>query len=151
MTERLHEQDEPREKESLEDYLGPFYDDAGLMKRYSCSAEDLNAMVEQGLIISVPTDEDTLLYPVFQFPDQVHPHPDMPAFVEYMRGRPVASNPSIDIALHLKVCPNPYVNRFPNQDTSTTLEMIHGGRVADAIRYWEIYYKGLEGPGGGWY
>lgn len=150
MTEQFREPDQQENEETLEDYLGPFYDDGGLMRRYNCTQQDIAAMVQEGVLVAVPTDEDVLLYPIFQFPDQVHPHPDMPAFVQFMKERIDVPNPSVDIALHLKVCPNPYASSSADKDKITTLEMIHAGRIEDAINYWDMYYKGLEGPSG-WY
>lgn len=136
---------------SLERDLGPFYDDEGLMKRYHCTQSDLEAMVAEGVLVAVPVEEGGVLYPACQFVDQTSPHPDMPTFVAYLKGRRNVQNPSINLAQHLIVCPNPYAGHYPDQDTSTTVEMIHDGRVADTMRYWDVYYKGLEGPGGGWY
>lgn len=144
---QVPEEQQRRESESLEEYLGSFYDTSGLARRYGCSEADVAAMVRDGVLVAVPTDEDDLLYPAFQFTEATVPHPDMVAFVAYLRTR---GYEGMDIAMHLRMTANPYAYYTSSQDASSTIALIHGGRVQDAIGFWEQYYKVLDGPSG-WY
>lgn len=132
---------------TIEEYLGPFYDMSGLMQRYGCSEDELAAMVREGVLVAVPTDEGDQLYPAFQFTEGVVPHPDIVTFVTYLRERGFEA---LDIAMHLRMVANPYADHASDQDTATTIELIHTGHVQEAIDFWKKYYEVLEGPSG-WY
>lgn len=132
---------------TIEEYLGPFYGDGGLARRLDCSVDTVAAMAASGELVAVPTTDGAQLYPVFQFIGEATPHPDMPTFVAYLRGRGIDG---VDSAMHLLAMANPYADHADGEDRQSTIALIHAGRVDDAIRYWEKYYKVLEGPSG-WY
>ena len=59
--------DQERAVGALDAALGPFYDSAGLQAWLGAFADDVHELARDGRLLSVPTAEGELLFPIFQF------------------------------------------------------------------------------------
>lgn len=62
------------QKTEPEDLIGPFYDAAGLQRRWGYSELSLDAMCRSNQILGILTDEGEILYPTWQFDQNNQPH-----------------------------------------------------------------------------